>query len=504
MKTRILMWLTLSAFIAVSCTDNGTETPQKSVKVEPAVMTFAAVSAQSQEAVVTAVGVEWNVEVPQIAQDWLTAVKEGDDKVVVSVADNPAAEERVGSVAIVVSGDESVRNKEITVTQAGNESPEAYSLTLSAKRLDFEAAGSEAQDVTVTVEGEGMTWKATADDAWVTVSETDDGFSVSVTDNTDTEERIGTVTVTPSEKSVEPVELVVYQKAGKGKPTIEVNYDEFVFRPTGELLQGEATLYVTAENCDWTWRVVGEDGGTAEWIQIDDSNVETYAYLAITCSPNTGETERVGYIEVIPDTEELEVIRVRIVQNAVQDHVSDLTDDVDLSPVTKNARVVMMPLNDYEDRATEWQFRMWDDNIVYDETKWPPYVGTGEYIEFTLFSEKIVFNDASEYELPAATYTVTVIDPDTGGMGLEEENTITAGYTAPWNPEQCFGSWYYKIENDVVVAKAPIKAGTLIVERSGDGYVLMFDFEDDFGFSLSGRREGPLDITPQGVPMPQE
>lgn len=498
-----MLWLTLSASIAVSCVDKGSESPQKSVKVEPTVMTFAAVSAQSQEAVVTAVGVEWDVEVAQIAQDWLSAVKEGNDRVVVSVADNPAAEERVGSVTIVVSGDESVRNKEITVTQAGNETPEVYSLTLSVKRLDFEAAGGGEQNVAVTVEGAGMTWTATTDDGWVTVRENESGFSVAVTDNTDTVERIGTVTVTPSEKSVEPVECVVYQKAGQSKPTIEINYDEFVFRPTGELLKGEATLYVTAENCNWTWRVVDEAGGAAEWILIDESMIE-YAILMITCTPNTGETERIGYIEVIPDTEELDVIRVRIVQNAVQDYVSDLTDDVNLSIVTKNSKVIMTPLNDYEDRATPWEFRMWSDGIVYDDSQWPPYSGTGEYVELYLFSEKIVFNDTSEYELPATAYTVTVIDPDTGGLGLEKENTINAGYVAPWNPEQCLGSWYYRMENGSVVAKAPIKEGTLVVERNGDDYVLTFDFKDDFGFSLSGRREGKLDIMPQGVPMPQE
>ncbi len=503
MKTRILMWLTLSASIAVSCTDNGTETPQKSVKVEPAVMTFAAVSAQSQEAVVTAVGVEWNVEVPQIAQDWLTAVKEGDDKVVVGVADNPSAGERVGSVTIVVSGDESVRNKEITVTQAGNETPEVYSLTLSVGRLDFEAQATEAQNVTVTVEGEGMTWKAVADADWITVDESEDGFSVSVKENVGTSERTGMVVVTPSEETVSPAELLVVQAKGELPASLEVNYDEFRFLPTGKFYQGDAVLFVTAQNCGWTWRAVDEAGAPAEWILVDDSLIEK-TVLMITCTQNDGETERLGYIEVIPDTEKLEPKKVRIVQDAVKDHLSELDGDVDMTVAAKNAKIFMNPLNDYEDRATPWEFRMWSDGIVYDDSQWPPYSGTGEYVQFYLYSEKIVFNDTSEYDLPATVYTVTVIDPNTGGMGLEEVNTITAGYVPDYNPTMQLGSWYYRIENDEVVVKAPIKEGTLVVERNGADYVLTFDFKDDFGFSLSGRREGQLDITPQGVPMPQE
>lgn len=87
----------------------------------------------------------------------------------------------------------------------------------------------------------------------------------------------------------------------------------------------------------------------------------------------------------------------------------------------------------------------------------------------------------------------------------EGMNTITAGYqiATMWNPEVCIGAWYYYMENDVVVAKAPITEGTLTVERDGDRYILIFDFRDDLGFSLAGRREGALSIVGDGVPSPR-
>lgn len=502
MKTKYMLWLTVSAALFVACTEQEKGSRQESLKVEPSMLTFEAVEAPSRELAVTAVGMEWEVEVASQASEWLSATKTGTDKVVVSVADNKQADPRTGTVTVFVPGDDGLRNRRaVTVTQEGNDNPEVYSLSLSVKELAFEAENTAEQQVVVTVQGEGLTWEAVPDADWITVKKSGDGFSVAVQDNTRTTERTGVITVTPSDASVGTCRLAVRQAAGELPPSLEVNYTEFLFKPNGEFLQGEAVLYVTVQNCGWSWRTVDEAGDRINWILIEDGRPK-YDILTITCSVNEGEAERVGYLEIIPDAEELETVRVTITQGAVKDHLSELTDDVDLTEVSRNAYVHLVPLNDWEERATPWTFRFWSDGIEYDDTQYPPYFATGGYIEFEVYSEKILYNDDSEYDLPTGVYTVT--RQENNGMD-EGMNTITAGYqiATMWNPEVCIGAWYYYMENDVVVAKAPITEGTLTVERDGDRYILIFDFRDDLGFSLAGRREGALSIVGDGVPSPR-
>ena len=109
----------------------------------------------------------------------------------------------------------------MTVTQAGSETPEVYSLTVDPAALTFEAEGAAGQSVKVTASGEGITWSAAVDEAakeWITLSATEgtEGettLTVTVQDNPDTAERSANVTLTPSAESAGPKAIRVTQEA---------------------------------------------------------------------------------------------------------------------------------------------------------------------------------------------------------------------------------------------------------------------------------------------------
>ena len=63
-----------------------------------------------------------------------------------------------------------------------------------------------------------------------------------------------------------------------------------------------------------------------------------------------------------------------------------------------------------------------------------------------------------------------------------------------WNVSSTNGSWYYRMENDTEVEKAPIVAGSMTVTRDGETYTIKMEFEDDLGFKLTGEYTGALDL----------
>lgn len=72
----------------VSC-EGKTGTEQPSLEVSPETMTFEAGSG-TQQAAVTAQGVEWTHEVAAEAAEWLSAERSDDKTLTVTVAENPA------------------------------------------------------------------------------------------------------------------------------------------------------------------------------------------------------------------------------------------------------------------------------------------------------------------------------------------------------------------------------------------------------------------------------
>ena len=208
-----------ACLLAMACKpeDGGTTA---SLEVSPSSLTFGAEDTTPQEITVTATGVEWEYTVPSSA-DWITVDDGTAGKLLVSVVKNPTAEKRTASIRITAKDNDDLEPVSVTVTQAGSETPEVYSLTVDPAALTFEAEGAAGQSVKVTASGEGMTWSAAVEDAakeWITLSTTEGSegettLTVTVQDNPDTAERSANVTLTPSVESVGPKAIRVTQEA---------------------------------------------------------------------------------------------------------------------------------------------------------------------------------------------------------------------------------------------------------------------------------------------------
>ncbi len=483
-----------AALCAVACTENTPE--EASLSVNPTRIEFTAENAAATNVTVTATGTGWSVSVTETGSGWLTAEKIDDKTVTVTAANNTTADQRIGGV-IITPDNEDVSKKEITVVQAGAENPVVYDLQLSPSLLEFEPESAEAQTVTVTVSGE-MGWKAEAAEGcadWVTVTAAADSFTVKVGDNPDTKERIGSVVVTPDNESVEPKEVTIKQKPKVLPPSLSVDVTELNFKFKDVSV---GNIMVTAVNCNWDVTVKDEAGAKPEWIHVTNL-MPDISTINVTVDANTELVERVAYIDIVADVESVETIRVTVTQDAAVEHYSDLTEDIDISPMLKNSKITCYPLNDWEseDASTAFDIRFWSDGVTHDSGKWPPYSGSGEFMNILLSADKIVFNDENKYDLSEGEYIVTFYD---GYTNNKSAFTISAGRVAEWDSSVRQESWYYVIEDAEVVTKAPISSGKLIVERNGEDYILTVEFEDDLGFKITGKYEGPLEIGYQGQP----
>lgn len=503
---KIFLLLTAAALCTVACTENKTE--EASLSVNPTQIEFIAENAPATDVTVTAVGVKWDVSVAETASGWLTAEKVNDKTVTVTATDNTTADQRVGSV-IITSDDKVVGNREITVVQAGSETPVVYDLQLSSSLLEFEPENAETQTVTVTVSG-AMGWKAEAAENcsdWVTVTSAADSFTIKVNDNPNTTERIGTVVVTPDNESTEPKEVTIKQKPKVLPPSLTVDKNElsFKFRETTH-----KRVMITLVNCEWRdVELKDEDGNTPAWLHVT-KNTDDPEHQSIDVNVDMNESDkRTAYIDLVADTEAVEKVRITVTQEAYRAYFSELTEDTDISAALKNSRIKLNIIQDWMDDSTAALVSMnfWSDGVTYLPNGipgvWPLqyYTGTGEYIEMEVYSDKILYNEDQDYDITAHEYSVVPYESD---MTIPyPQFTVAGGTVAEWDPNTRLGTWYYRIENDQIVCKAPITTGTLNIERDGENYILTLNFTDDLENTISGTYNGILDVIGTGEPRPE-
>ena len=101
----------------------------------------------------------WEYAVPSSA-DWITVDDGTAGKLLVSVTKNPTAEKRTASIRITAKDNDDLEPVSVTVTQAGSETPEVYSLTVDPAALTFAAEGAAGQSVKSDRFGRGITWSA--------------------------------------------------------------------------------------------------------------------------------------------------------------------------------------------------------------------------------------------------------------------------------------------------------------------------------------------------------
>ncbi|MEL7020327.1 MAG: BACON domain-containing carbohydrate-binding protein, partial [Bacteroidota bacterium] len=163
----------------------------------------------------------------------------------------------------------------VTVTQAGA----GVIFTVSPTDLDYDAAGG-VQEVTVTA---NISFTASTDAAWLTITETAGGFSVTATENTSTTARTATVTVTGEDGSVQTVTVT---QAGAGA-VLSVSPDNLQYE-----FEGGTQSVAVSSNIEWTVTT------SEDWLSVEVSEGMGNAEFAVTATPNMAAGTREGTVTV--------------------------------------------------------------------------------------------------------------------------------------------------------------------------------------------------------------
>ena len=460
-----------------------------SLKVSNNTLSFAAVGAEAQQIEVDAVDVVWDILQDDKDKVWLSAVKSSDDAVVVSVENNISKEARTGKITVYASDNVKVDPQIITVTQSGAGEDIKYGLKVEPTVLKFGASDNDVQEAVVTVEGEGLTWSAAVDGnaEWVDMKVDGDKIKITVGDNMEPKERVANINVVPSMDGVESKILRIQQEAYVAPPSLKT---EFTGNPVfpANAKDVTKTIYVESVNLEWDVRVEDENGETQSWLRATPMT-EGFSVVDVKADNNTELTPREAYVVVFAPGGEVEPVRYLFSQEAAKEHISTLTDDVDLNGMV-NSRVVVSANDEDEspeDAVSGWDIRLWTKDIEYRNAA-GRYFGTGAYIHLMIFGSYTPKDPDYNYKIPAGEYTVKVCTLSTG-----TPNTVMAGKDSN-NLTFPMGSWYVEMNDNEFGLAGPIASGTVNISYEGDDHVLDMNLQDDLGNSLVGVYKGKLDF----------
>ena len=494
-----ILFIAAACMFAAACTPQNGGGETASLEVSPKSLTFGAEDTTPQEITVTATGVEWEYAVPSSA-DWITVDDGTAGKLLVSVTKNPTAEKRTASIRITAKDNDDLEPVSVTVTQAGSETPEVYSLTVDPAALTFAAEGAAGQSVKVTASGEGITWSAAIDEAakeWITLSATEGAegettLTVTVQDNPDTAERSANVTLTPSVESVGPKAIRVTQEAKVLPPSLAITYDGGKELPEEGFVMGYRGRLITLAlvPVNLTWKAEAD----AEWLKITVNTDYNLLTIAMSDVLNTSSESRSCNIIVTTDAEGVGPFKIPVTQEGQPEFQSTILEDMELTTLT-HCYVAVTPNCDWRDKPfTQWDMRFMSENVSYANNL-GNYSGTGDRLTVDLVSEPIWVNDDAEYYLPDGTYTV--VANFNSDENLRVPGSVSAGAFTFSHPRFTNGTWYVRIEDDAYPGgQAAITEGTMTVSRTGEEYVITFEFVSDAGFAVTGTYEGTLELHP--------
>lgn len=224
-----------------------------SIKVDKTELTFAGEDNEPQEITVTTEGgLTWTCAMDPLGKAWVTTEVK-DDKIIVTVEDNPKYEDRSGKLTITPAV-EGIDPITVTITQTES-TIEPY-VRVDKDQLNFAWNDKEAQ--VVTVESFGSGWTTALKDpndpdagiSWFTVETNTEAGTIKVTAlrNLTAAERVGHIVVTPSMTSIEATTIVVTQEPGEEGLLTTLTEDlEF----PAELLNGYARLTIQKDQPDY-------------------------------------------------------------------------------------------------------------------------------------------------------------------------------------------------------------------------------------------------------------
>ena len=245
MKKLIFMFLAVVATLVACNTPEPTEPVfNESIELMAESVTFQAEGAAPQEVeVVLENCTEWEVSV--LDGDWLTVEKIEADSIAIQLTVTDNLSDQTRETVVYVSG--ATATAELTVTQLGI----APALVVEPTKVEFASEGGK-QSVSVT---SNVAWEATTTAEWLTVTQGEDGVTITAELNPTTDERKATVKVATEFSVSATIEVA---QAAAAEP-VRIRDNEACFVPYTEVIykdesrKGYDITNVFDNNLDTYW-----------------------------------------------------------------------------------------------------------------------------------------------------------------------------------------------------------------------------------------------------------
>ncbi len=481
MKKSLILIATAAMLLSSCETDKKTN---YSLAVGTESLTFAATGAPAQTVNVTVENVEWTFQIPTEAAEWLSAEK-GDGILTVTVKDNTEEKSRSGSITVSATSHTDVaKSRTITVVQeAALPTGAEYTLTVDKTELSFKESDNAAQEITVTAEGDGLSWEAIVDvgaKAWLTAEKSGDKLIVNAADSDVYETRTGRITIKPSIEDVERITITVTQDECTKQPYLTLNPTELTFKAIDKEVKT-----VEIDKFGVSYDVSINNGEIAEqWFTATvDKEAET---ITVSVLRNTRKASRTATVTLTPDKDTVEPAVLTITQEASD---SDATSTLTQNVVLTDENFGVSQLRTEANVADDYPYTMWFITL-YDETvqrnPQSGYMeGTGKYLKLQLVTDRV-----TDYTfIPDGEYTVKkpTSNPETGDYIYETPMIQAGDYTRPG----FYGSsCYQRFENNVEMEATPIYGGSIKISHEGEGpqavYTIEFNLTDDAENTITG------------------
>ena len=491
------LMLLLSCLLAMTaCSKNEREeSPARKLSVNQTTLSYAADDAAPRQLTVTAENTDWTYEV---SEAWVKADRES-NTLTVSVVENTSSASRKATV-IIAATENGVASVIVNVMQSGADaiqSGDEPKLEVSVNLLEFESVDAPAQNITVTVGG-GVIWKARADNEWVLLSQSDNTLTVRVEDNDISKLRTSNITVYNDNDAVdvEGVRIQVVQEAAYVDPSISVtglpennlivytHYDNGTFSNN----LGDSWPVVSVEPKTASWSVEVTEGNDWYNVTFDKSTGVLNCYIKDSGTKNVDEATAQFIIKHEDPSVEPIVVNVRKsaltnvdLSSTLSESVKDLKTTKSYGRITTyggltatgNSRIQMAF---YTDDVEYYYDTEVQGNVGYN------YSGKGEIVLITLYDDDKV-NDITQ-----RTFTVA--------NDTKPGTAVPGGVSVLTRRLKLRDCSYARIDNNVEKdeAFAVVSSGTVTVSKSGDEYLIEWDFISDNGYVISGHYEGKIDF----------
>ncbi len=511
-----ICYLALAAILAVGCAEKEAE---DTLSLSSKEVTLAAAAGEVKTVTVEANNA-WTFEQEEAAADWLAVQRSDNTLSFRAVGDNKTENEFSTTIKVKAgSKDDAIVVRQLADPDKPDpdkpdpdkpdpdkpEPVEPDKFKVDKTSLSFEGVSEGASEIVKVTLAEGLSFRTDTHDRWIQAKADHEAGTITVTcDNNETDvQRTGTITVTSSDRSLEPIDITVQQEG------IVIERHLFVYM-VGDADKTPQTEFTTTYHkmavakfyavdlypFDLSWRIeIVDNGKDNSWLTFGGSDDSDEFFVA--CAENTAEEDRSATLRIYPidpeaggimpiaeDFSDIQPVEFVVTQTGKPNYLSNLEDDVEVGFIDCNAlHPVLYPhLDDATVKYSEWSLALCSSGL--DWGKNPDsydyiFSGTGTRFMLTLCVDKYKNGDKN-YIIPSGVYNIS---------SEKAAGVAVAGVKAAWwDYEYCSleSCWFIRQTNGSINKKAPVVSGTVTVsyDEAAQTYHIVIDGKDDAGHNI--------------------